>query len=106
MATARQPRDPPAALDAELAGSTPSSSPRPDGAAVARLGRGLAQARARSRSSSLLWQIVVWSGGSPSYVLPGPVTVFQTLFDNLGDYSAAAVDHARSGRSSASASRS
>ncbi len=40
----------------------------------------------------LAWQIVVWSGWKPDYVLPGPVTVFQSLFDNIGDYiSAAAV---------------
>jgi NitT/TauT family transport system permease protein len=39
----------------------------------------------------LLWQIVVWSGWKPVYVLPGPVAVFQSLFDNLGDYLSAAV---------------
>jgi NitT/TauT family transport system permease protein len=39
----------------------------------------------------LLWQIVVWSGWKPVYVLPGPVAVFQSLFDNLGDYISAAV---------------
>ena len=38
----------------------------------------------------LAWQIVVWSGWKPEYVLPGPVKVFQTLFDNLGDYISAA----------------
>jgi NitT/TauT family transport system permease protein len=38
----------------------------------------------------LLWQLVVWSGWKPDYVLPGPVAVFQTLFDNLGDYISAA----------------
>src|SRR3954470_20248754 len=40
----------------------------------------------------LLWQIVVWSGWKPDFVLPGPVPVFQALFDNFGNYvSAAAV---------------
>ncbi|MGZ4688762.1 MAG: ABC transporter permease [Acidimicrobiia bacterium] len=39
----------------------------------------------------LLWQIIVWSGWKPDYLLPGPVAVFQTLFDNLGDYVSAAV---------------
>ena len=39
----------------------------------------------------LLWQIVVWSGWKPDYLLPGPVAVFQTLFDNFGDYVSAAV---------------
>ena len=31
------------------------------------------------------WQIVVWSGWRPTYVLPGPATVFSTLFSNFGD---------------------
>jgi NitT/TauT family transport system permease protein len=40
----------------------------------------------------LLWQLIVGSGWKPTYLLPGPVAVFQTLFDHLGDYvSAAAV---------------
>jgi NitT/TauT family transport system permease protein len=30
-----------------------------------------------------LWQLVVWSGWKPSYVLPGPVAVFRTLQHNL-----------------------
>jgi NitT/TauT family transport system permease protein len=38
----------------------------------------------------LAWQIVVWSGWKPEYVLPGPVTVFEALFDNFGDYVSAA----------------
>jgi NitT/TauT family transport system permease protein len=38
----------------------------------------------------LLWQTVVWSGWKPDYVLPGPVTVFQALFDNLDTYISAA----------------
>lgn len=37
-----------------------------------------------------LWQLVVWSGWKEEFVLPGPVAVFQSLFDNLGDYIAAA----------------
>jgi NitT/TauT family transport system permease protein len=40
----------------------------------------------------LVWQLIVWSGWKPEYVLPGPVDTFKELFDNLGDYiSAAAV---------------
>jgi NitT/TauT family transport system permease protein len=31
------------------------------------------------------WQIVVWSGWRPSYILPGPVKVFSTLFSNFSD---------------------
>src|ERR1700736_462050 len=32
-----------------------------------------------------LWQIVVWTGWKPDYVLPGPAKVFPVLFDNFGD---------------------
>jgi NitT/TauT family transport system permease protein len=39
----------------------------------------------------LFWQIVVWSGWKPEYLLPGPVEVFRELFSNLGDYVSAAV---------------
>jgi NitT/TauT family transport system permease protein len=31
----------------------------------------------------LAWQVVVWSGWKPEYLLPGPVDVLETLFDNL-----------------------
>lgn len=31
------------------------------------------------------WKVVVWSGWKPTYLLPGPVKVFSTLFDNFGD---------------------
>jgi NitT/TauT family transport system permease protein len=34
----------------------------------------------------LAWQIVVWSGWKPEYVLPGPVDVFDALFSNLSVY--------------------
>jgi NitT/TauT family transport system permease protein len=33
----------------------------------------------------LLWQLVVWSGWKPEYVLPGPRTVLPTLWDGLVD---------------------
>ncbi len=33
----------------------------------------------------LVWQIVVWSGWKPPYVLPGPVAVFGALLEDLGD---------------------
>jgi NitT/TauT family transport system permease protein len=39
----------------------------------------------------LLWQLVVWSGWKPDYLLPGPVAVFGSLFDNFGDYVSAAL---------------
>lgn len=31
----------------------------------------------------LVWQVVVWSGWRPSYVLPGPVVVLRRLMDDL-----------------------
>ncbi|HLA65589.1 MAG TPA: ABC transporter permease [Candidatus Saccharimonadales bacterium] len=30
------------------------------------------------------WQLVVWSGWRPSYVLPGPITVFGRLLSDIG----------------------
>ncbi|MET0147202.1 MAG: ABC transporter permease [Ilumatobacteraceae bacterium] len=33
----------------------------------------------------LLWQMVVWSGWRPEYVLPGPVTVFRRLRELIAD---------------------
>ncbi len=35
--------------------------------------------------SLLLWQLVVWSGWKPEYVLPGPVPVFKELARGLSD---------------------
>jgi NitT/TauT family transport system permease protein len=32
-----------------------------------------------------LWQVVVWSGWKPEYLLPGPVPVFKTLWQELTD---------------------
>jgi len=32
-----------------------------------------------------LWQLVVWSGWKPEYVLPGPKTVFQALWDGFSN---------------------
>jgi sulfonate transport system permease protein len=31
----------------------------------------------------LAWQLLVWSGWKPEYLLPGPADVLETLFDNL-----------------------
>ena len=33
--------------------------------------------------SLFLWQVVVWSGWKPEYVLPGPVPVFEELWEGL-----------------------
>ena len=35
--------------------------------------------------SLLLWQLLVWSEWKPAWVLPGPVVVFQTLGENIGN---------------------
>ena len=65
----------------------PSSSPSPraEHGLDRDLGRDVAQAR-RHRDRAALWQIVVWSGWKEEYVLPGPVDVFRSLFENFGDY--------------------
>jgi len=34
-----------------------------------------------------VWQVVVWSGWQPDYLLPGPVPVFQRLAHDLGSWS-------------------
>lgn len=36
------------------------------------------------------WQVVVWSGWRPEYLLPSPAKVFSTLVDNFGDLVTAA----------------
>ncbi len=38
----------------------------------------------------VVWQLVVWSGWKPDYILPGPVPVFEALFGDLGTYMSAA----------------
>ena len=35
--------------------------------------------------SLLLWQLVVWSGWKPEFVLPGPIPVFEELWNGLTD---------------------
>src|SRR5690242_6965985 len=37
-----------------------------------------------------VWQIVVWSGWKPEYILPSPFTVLNELVHHLGDWSSAA----------------
>src|ERR1700682_2210354 len=37
----------------------------------------------------IAWQVVVWSGWKPDYVLPGPGPVFQRLAQDLGNASVA-----------------
>jgi NitT/TauT family transport system permease protein len=36
------------------------------------------------------WQVIVWSGWKPEYLLPGPVAVFEALFDNFDTLAQAA----------------
>jgi len=62
-------------LDAlELAGA------RRDGG-LARLGRGLWPKLLALAIAVLVWQLVVWSGWKPEYLLPGPVAVARGLAD-------------------------
>src|SRR5580765_7180464 len=37
------------------------------------------------------WQIVVWSGWKPEYILPSPLTVYNGLLHNLGDMTSPAI---------------
>lgn len=37
-----------------------------------------------------LWQVTVWSGWKPEYVLASPATVGSQIIENLGDYTSAA----------------
>ncbi len=39
----------------------------------------------RDRPALLIWQIVVWSGWRPEYVLPAPATVFDRLGELIAD---------------------
>ena len=36
------------------------------------------------------WQVLVWTGWKPEYVLPSPFTVFKAFFDDFGDLVASA----------------
>jgi NitT/TauT family transport system permease protein len=37
-----------------------------------------------------VWQVIVWTGWKPQYIVPSPFTVFDALFHDFGDLSSAA----------------
>ena len=55
----------------------------PQGPPPAHLELDLAELLAAIGLALLLWQIVVWLGLRPAYVLPGPLTVLPALFKDL-----------------------
>ncbi len=68
-----------AGLDAlELAGS-------PRGELLSRVWLATWSKVAAVAISLLLWQLVVWSGWKPEFVLPGPIPVFEELWNGLTD---------------------
>jgi NitT/TauT family transport system permease protein len=73
-------------IDAELAGlDALELTVRPRARLVARVWPRLWPKALAVGIFLAFWQLVVWTGWKPDYVLPGPATVFPTLFDNFGD---------------------
>jgi sulfonate transport system permease protein len=71
-------------LDAELAGLDALELPlERRRTRVARLWAALWPKVLATAVFFLAWQMLVWSGWKPEYLLPGPVDVLETLFDNL-----------------------
>jgi NitT/TauT family transport system permease protein len=64
------------------------SAPRRSRAPQLRLWSGLWPQLVAFALALVAWQVVVWSGWRPSNVLPGPLPVFRSLFDDLsrGDF--------------------
>jgi NitT/TauT family transport system permease protein len=78
-----------AELAAELeARDIADAPPRRHGAPRLRLWSGLWPQLAAFALAVSVWQVVVWSGWRPANVLPGPLPVFRSLFDDLsrGDF--------------------
>jgi NitT/TauT family transport system permease protein len=77
---------PTATLDAELAGlDALGRSAEPAEGRGIRLWRAAWPKVAALALALFAWQVVVWSGWRPSYVLPGPVEVGRRLVEELGD---------------------
>jgi NitT/TauT family transport system permease protein len=78
--------DRPSQLDEELAGLDALERPVGTGRSFkARAWTAVWPKVAAIALALLLWQLVVWSGWRPEYVLPGPVEVFGVLWDELVD---------------------
>lgn len=73
-------------LDEELAGlDALELAERPRGEVLARVWRALWPKVAAVAIGIALWQLVVWSGWKPEYVLPGPGPVFARLWEGIQD---------------------
>lgn len=73
-------------LDQEVAGLDALEMPRaPRVSRAARLWAGAWPKILATLLALGLWQTAVWSGWRPTYVLPGPLTVFHELWDRLYD---------------------
>ena len=74
------------ALDQQLSGlDALELAPAPRAEWVARLWSAVWPKLLAVAIALFLWQCVVWSGWKPEYVLPGPKSVFQALWDGLVD---------------------
>jgi NitT/TauT family transport system permease protein len=75
-------------LAGDLAGVGPvETAARPAGLPLRRVWNGLWPKLAAAALMIAAWQIVVWSGWKPDYVLPGPGPVFQRLAQDFGNVS-------------------
>jgi NitT/TauT family transport system permease protein len=73
-------------LAEKLAGVDPiETTARPAGLPLGRVWDGLWPKLAAAALMIAAWQIVVWSGWKPDYVLPGPGPVFQRLAKDFGN---------------------
>ena len=67
-------------LDRELAGIDALEALAPSAASpLVRVVRAVGPKLAAVAVGLLIWQLVVWSGWKPSYLLPGPMTVFRHI---------------------------
>jgi NitT/TauT family transport system permease protein len=75
-------------LAGDLAGVGPvETTARPAGLPLRRVWDGLWPKLAAAALMIAAWQVVVWSGWKPDYVLPGPGPVFQRLAQDFGNAS-------------------
>jgi NitT/TauT family transport system permease protein len=85
MAVEHGPVAPRASLDQEIEGLDALDAPRVERErAASRVWRALWPKLAAVVGVLTLWQIVVWTGWRPRYVLPDPVTVFSELAEQGG----------------------
>jgi NitT/TauT family transport system permease protein len=71
------------ALDAELAGLAQLESLPEAPSRASRLWSAAWPKLAAAVIAIAAWQVVVWSGWKPTYLLPGPLTVFRALWQQL-----------------------